>query len=227
MRKTRVYSPEPVNGPEILLNEPSSRHLLKAMRIRMGDELIIFDGSGCEFTAKAYEVKDNRLRAIITEVARPHTELPHKLALYLAVVKGERFDWAVEKASELGATSIVPLITEYTQVDPSHLKAERWQRLAVAAAEQSGRVIPPRVLKPMTFVKAARQASGRRIIFVPGGRMLTEPFNMDTSVFIGPEGGFSLAETEKASDMFHAGLGPRILRVETAALAALTLITSL
>lgn len=227
MRKTRVYSPEPVNGPEILLNEPSSRHLLKAMRIRMGDELIIFDGSGCEFTAKAYEVKDNRLRAIITEVARPHTELPHKLALYLAVVKGERFDWAVEKASELGAASIVPLITEYTQVEPSHLKTERWQRLAVAAAEQSGRVIPPQVLEPMTFEKAARQATGRRIIFVPGGCRLTGPFNMDTSVFIGPEGGFSLAETEKASDMFRAGLGPRILRVETAALAALTLITSL
>ncbi len=227
MRKTRVYSPEPVNGPEVLLNELSSRHLLKVMRLRMGDEFVIFDGSGCEYIAKAHEIKDNCLRAFITEVERPHTELPHKLALYLAVVKGERFDWAVEKASELGATSIIPLITEYTQVDPSKLKTERWQRLAVAASEQSGRVVPPQVLKPMTFVKAVRQASGRRIIFVPGGRRLTEPFNMDTSVFIGPEGGFSLAETEKASDMFHAGLGARILRVETAALAALTLITSI
>lgn len=227
MRKTRVYSPEPVNGPEAFLNEPSSRHLLKVMRLRMGDEFVIFDGSGCEFTAKAYEIKDNCLRAVITEVDRPDTELPHKLALYLAVVKGERFDWAVEKASELGATSITPLITEYTQVDPSKLKTERWQRLAIAAAEQSGRVIPPAVLKPMTFAEASRNAAGRRIIFVPGGRRLTEPFKGDTSVFIGPEGGFSLAETEEASDMFHAGLGPRILRVETAALAALTLITSL
>ncbi len=167
-----------------------------------------------------------QVRGEVLEVCTPGVEPAIRLTLYLALVKGERFDWAVEKATELGVSSLVPLITSRTEVrHPGEERRVRWQRLAVAAAAQSGRVRIPRIEPPLDFARALEEAADfeQAFLLAPGGTPLEGPWAARVALLIGPEGGFSGEEVvqARASGLVLAGLGPRILRVETAALAAL------
>ncbi len=231
MRLTRVYcrQPLPAEG-EFALSAETAAHLLKVMRLKEGQQFVAFDGSGVEVLAVLH-LPDRRKGATGTIVSRsyPEVEMRRQLILYLAVVKGERFDWAVEKATELGVYRLVPLLTEYTNVRPAgRERTERWQRLAESASAQSGRVRVPEVAVPLTMEEALASCGGQQgAIFVPlapEGVRLSEddgPYHL----FIGPEGGFSAAEEEMAAraGLMRVGLGRRILRVETAALVAICL----
>lgn len=213
------------------LDDGTFNHLVRVMRLQEGQEFIAFDGSGVE--VKARLILDNRCRVAwgeVVERAYPQVELERRLTLYLSVVKGERFDWAVEKATELGVYRIVPLLSEFTAVRPSgKVRCDRWQRLAESATAQSGRVYIPEVSQPLTFEEAVKECSDQpSVIFVPNSAPWTPelPYTSRSwSLFIGPEGGFSKREVELAlkAGMIGVGLGRRILRVETAALVALCL----
>lgn len=232
MRLTRVYSAESLRGrTSVSLEGEAALHLLKVMRVRCGDEFIAFDNSGCEYLCEVESVSKSRALQARVKSERWAAEREGKIFLRvcMAVVKGERFDWAVEKLTELGASEIVPIISAFTQVTaPSAEKLSRWRRLAVEAACQCGRVKVPRICEPADCIEAMqkyRAAAGRHmIIFCPGAELFKPDKAVveEFTVFVGPEGGFSEAEERAARENGAQvrGLGPRILRVETAALTA-------
>jgi len=229
MRITRVFSPQKLSvNSSFALDSDTGKHLTRVMRLRIGQEFAAFDNSGAEFSCRLTEIARNgSIKAEALSASYPDVELSCRLRICLSIVKGERFDWAVEKLTELGVAEIVPIQTEFTQViAPADNKRERWQRLAAGAAGQSGRVIVPEIVAPMGFAEAlAKYAAEETCIMFNCG---AEPFDLKgealsaCTVFIGPEGGFSPAELQEAEACgcrFYS-LGKRILRVETAALAA-------
>ncbi len=229
MRLTRVFSPQKLSlGSPFALDSDAGRHLTKVMRLRLGQEFVAFDNSGAEFGCRLTVIARNgSVQGEVLTASYPDVELSCHLRICLSIVKGERFDWAVEKLTELGVAEIVPIQTEFTQVvAPAEAKRERWQRLAAGAAGQSGRVIVPKITAPLNFAEALkRYASLERCILFNCG---AEPFKLESealsacTIFVGPEGGFSPAELQSAAACgcrFYS-LGKRILRVETAALAA-------
>lgn len=235
MRLTRVYIAEPLpEAGEFPLPDSVINHLMRVMRLRDGQEFLAFDGTGVECAALLHwSAQERRAWGTVRERRWPQVELPLQLNLYLAAVKGERFDWAVEKATELGVARIVPMLTDFTVMrSVGRERLERWQRLAESAAAQSGRVLLPAVAEPLSFAEAVRCAPGRAVIFLPGAVKLKQAEIASShvwSLFVGPEGGFSQSEIALAQEcgVQKAGLGARILRVETAALAALSILGAL
>ncbi|MGN0013356.1 MAG: RsmE family RNA methyltransferase [Candidatus Bruticola sp.] len=234
MRITRVFSPQKLSvGLSFALDSDTSKHLTRVMRLRVGQEFVSFDNSGAEFVCRLTEIARHGLaQGEVLSASFPDVESACRLRICLSIVKGERFDWAVEKLTELGVAEIVPIQTEFTQViAPADNKRERWQRLAAGAAGQSGRVMVPEITAPMSFTEALIKysAEGTCIMFNCGA----EPFDLKDealsacTIFIGPEGGFSLSELQaaEASGCRFYSLGKRILRVETAALAAASRLT--
>lgn len=218
MRLPRVHCP--LRDPLVVEGE-EAHHLSRVLRLRVGERFVAFDGSGAEVVAEVLATGAT-VQARVLETRHPAVEAPDEVTLYLALVKGERFDWAVEKATELGVARIVPLETERTEVrDPGEARRRRWQRLAASAAAQSGRTRVPEVAAPQGLAEALAAAPRPAVLLAPGGGAFPD---RAASVFIGPEGGFSEAELQAAEGVRIAGLGPRILRVETAALAALSLL---
>ena len=229
MRITRVFSPQKLGvGLPFALDSDTGSHLTRVMRLRPGQEFVAFDNSGAEFRCQLNEVARNgSIKGEVLAASYPDVELECHLRICLSIVKGERFDWAVEKLTELGVAEIVPMQTEFTQVvAPADNKRERWQRLAAGAAGQSGRVIVPSITAPVNFNEALKKYASKEtcILFNCGAK----PFNLESetlsacTIFIGPEGGFSPSELQAAEAYgcrFYS-LGKRILRVETAALAA-------
>lgn len=222
MRLTRLFTP--VSAPSFRLDEDSAHHL-KVLRLRPGDRFIAVDQGRdwlCElgrgWQARVLEERD----------PRPEPRVP--LHLYLALVKGERFDAAVEMTSELGIDTLIPLESRRTAVEaPGPTRQARWERLARSAVSLSGRAHCPRVAEPLGFA-AALQSCPPGVLFAPGHPPLEKlPEGEALSVWVGPEGGFSPEEVEGASrrGLTLAGLGPRILRVETAAAAAVTVMLRL
>lgn len=222
MRQTRICCPVITESDQLILEGEAATHLLKVLRLRNGDAFVAFDGSGVEVQAELVQTRPQVI-ARITQRSWPLRESSCGLVVYLAVVKGERFDWAVEKLTELGVAAIVPMLSAYTQIqNPSVIKLERWQRLAVAAACQCGRVRLPEICQPQSFSEACHAAKGQRVLLLPGQSPLTAASCGEVSVIVGPEGGFADSEVELAvaRGFTLASLGARVLRVETAALAA-------
>ena len=190
-------------GDALSLPEGEARHVLKALRGRQGDVLEVVDADRRLFLAELR----GRGEAYVLEApeAPDHEELD--LSLYQAVPKGGRMDLVVEKATEVGATRIVPLVTERGIVLPRGGKVERWRRVAEAAARQSLRLRVPEVAEPVHFSQAVRGVGGDG-----------DP----VSLFIGPEGGWSEDELRDAEEagLAMAQLGPYRLRSETAGMVA-------
>ncbi len=210
---------------EILLDGETAHHLAGVLRLKPGHEFLAFDGTGQEALARILQTRP-QVRAEILEIRRPQVESAVFVTLFLGLVKGERFDWAVEKSTELGVSSLVPMVTRRTEVrHPGEERRGRWQRLAVSAAAQSGRVCVPDIETPLDFSQALDRACGfeQAFLLAPGGASLSGPWAARVALLVGPEGGFSDEEVLEARrrGLLLAGLGPRILRVETAALAAL------
>lgn len=236
MRLTRVHVPEPLTpGHRHAIEGDAANHIMRVLRLRPGDPLTLFDGGGGEYDAR---VEGFRKGAVIVEVGdRSPTAVESPLSLTLAqgVSRGERMDWVVQKATELGVTRIIPIMTERSVVKLDAKQAERkrahWQGIAIAACEQSGRDRVPVIAVPLALADFLANMDGRvtRVLLSPAGSLrladLPRPEG-GVTVLIGPEGGLAEAEQRAA---FAAGfvavrLGPRVLRTETAAMAALTLL---
>ena len=237
MRLTRVYVDAPLAaGTRVTLEGGAASHVTRVLRLRVGEALTLFNGAGGEYAASIEQVHDGRVAVTIGEQRALERESPLTLTLAQGVSRGERMDLVVQKATELGVSGIVPLFTERSVVRLGAQQAERklthWRAIAIAACEQSGRNRLPNVAPPLSLADWLRSGADR-----DGGRLLLSPAATaridalprsatSVTVLIGPEGGLTNAEQEAAvaAGFLPVRLGPRVLRTETAAIAALALL---
>ncbi len=222
-------------GAETALPEAAVRHVA-ALRLRPGDAVILFDGSGGEHEATLVRMDRGRSSARIGGKRDIERESPLSVTLALGISAGERMDYSIQKAVELGAAGIVPLSTERSVVHLSEERADRrlvhWRRVAASACEQCGRNRLPRIDSVAGLDEfLSRAHEGLKLIFSPEGthRISGMAPARSVIVLIGPEGGLSAREREAARTAGFLALrfGPRILRTETAPVAALAAIQAL
>jgi 16S rRNA (uracil1498-N3)-methyltransferase len=224
----RFFSRQPITAECVSLDGPEAHHLLHVMRAKVGERVTLFDGNGAEFDAQI--VKCNRADVELRVEARREVdrELPFDLVVGISLPKGDRQKWLVEKLTELGVAELVPLETERGVAQPTDSATERMERGAIEAAKQCGRNRLMRIAKPQAWSEWVRterdRSNARRLVAHPdgvAGAILDLAAPLATQVAIGPEGGFTDAEiaVSVAAGWQSVNLGPRILRVETAAVA--------
>lgn len=231
----RYFTPVPIVGDRATLAGPEAHHLAHVMRAKAGDEVALFDGSGAEFAARVERVGRASIELAVLSRRDVDRELPFALHLGVALPKGDRQRWLVEKAVELGATSLTPLRTERGVAQPSDEAAERLRRTVIEASKQCGRNRLLEIRAATSWPDFVDEAphDAWRLMAHPGGepcegllRGGSPAPSAGAVLAIGPEGGFSDAEVDCA---LQAGwravdLGPRILRVETAAICLAALV---
>ncbi|MCH8098870.1 MAG: 16S rRNA (uracil(1498)-N(3))-methyltransferase [Proteobacteria bacterium] len=238
--KTRLFvSSALINDTEIELDGDQARYLSRALRARVGNRLNLFDGNGAEWTAAILQISKNTVTLRIDDSHEARTESPLKVHLAQGISRGERMDFVVQKATELGVKRITPVLTEYSMVKLDGSRAEKrrdhWQRIATSASEQSGRVRLPLIDTPIplkNWLGDKPQRIDTELILKPGAAATLpslRPPETKICVLVGPEGGFSDSEYEDAeiSGFKAVSLGPRVLRTETAAIATLAMLQSL
>lgn len=233
----RFYVPQAfAAGEAVILPENVCRHV-QVLRLRAGDEVELFDGRGVCAGAVLAGISRKQVSAVVSSVSAISRESPLEVVLVQAVSAAERMDFTLQKSTELGVSRIVPVLTERATVrlqgERAAKKVQRWQEIVVSACEQCGRNQVPEVasLESLESALAALPAGGMRLLMSPhhAGRLADWPPPERVVLLVGPEGGLSAKEEELASQYgFRALLlGPRILRTETAALAALAAMQAL
>lgn len=231
----RFYLNQPPDGDEIILSGDAGHRIARVLRLPAGTAIALFDGSGRSWPAELIEIRGQSVRVAI---GQPILHAPEATTILLAgTIRTNRFEWLVEKATELGATTILPVVCERSAVRPAEIgpsRLERWRRIAVEAAEQCGRVTVPRIEQPVAFVDAIEAATGRFLIAVEPVHGPAVPLSAGlhtigddaATLLVGPEGGLTSAEVQRSTDAGATAitLGPRILRAETAAIAALSVL---
>ena len=243
----RFFSPHPITAGGMMLDGPEAHHLLHVMRASVGDEVTLFDDSGAEFKATVETLRRADAELRIVERRELDRELPFALVLGVALPKGDRQKWLVEKLTELGVTTLVPLITERCVAQPAASAVDRLRRSVIEAAKQCGRNRLMKIAEPQAWNEWIEGNCGsriadrglvveseirnpkseiktRRLLAHPSGLPLSDlnlSQSIPTHVNIGPEGGLTDAEVAAATTAGwqSVDLGPRILRVETAAIA--------
>ena len=232
MKLHRVYQEgfTPSTGP-FALEAEASHHLGRVLRLGAGESFILSDGRGLDFQAEVVFSGDSRrpLEARVLQSLPPQPEPKVKISLAVALAKSERFERLIEKAAELGATSFVPMLTARSLGAERAQRLDRWQRIAREASALAGRSRWMEVVTPLGFNEIVNMPV-RGVLFTPGPSFRSLSGGSSTWLLIGPEGGFTDEEVELAlgghtgpGEWRAAGLGPRNLRVETAAVLALSL----
>lgn len=221
----RYYSSQPIEGGEVTLDESEAHHLIHVMRAQVGDEVILFDGGGCEFTAVVAAMERRTVRLEINERREVNREARCHLTLGVALPKGDRQKVLCEKLVELGAACLVPLVTKRGVAQPNPSALKRLRKSVVEASKQCGRNRLMEVHEPMQYADflALEDGAADRLIAHPSGTSaLAVSAGERVLVSIGPEGGFTDEEVSAglASGWDIASLGKRILRIETAAIVA-------
>lgn len=240
MALTRLFiNNELRSGSEIQLDAVQARYLGRVLRLSAGDALTVFNGTNGEFAASVSSVGKSSGTILVESHIETATESPLRVHLVQGISRGERMDYVVQKATELGVKRITPVLSKYGVVKLDAKRAakrrDHWQSVAESACEQSGRIRPPLIDEPQplnTWFGEKTGDSDLDLILQPrAATALTSITAPQTKVcmLIGPEGGFSSGECDDAAAVgFKAvSLGPRILRTETAAAAALTVAQSL
>lgn len=222
-------------GDELRLGGEAAHRIARVLRLRAGDALALF-GDGREFEGVLTGADGKSASVRLLAEAPPRPPAP-ALTLYQALIRPNRFEWLIEKGTEVGVSCFVPVVTDHTAVRASEIGAarlDRWRRIAVEATEQCGRRRPPRIAPPMVFGAALEAADGIRVFAWQGappglGRLRwsdqhprAEPY----ALFVGPEGGWSAAEFDaaRAAGAELMGLGTATLRAETAAIVGAALL---
>jgi len=234
----RFYSPDQLSsGARIALAEQAARHAARVLRLREGDAVILFDGSGGEYPAHIAEIGKHHVTAQLGAHRPRECEAPLNVTLAQAISAGDKMDFTLQKATELGIAQIQPLASERSVVRLSGERADKrvghWQGVVVSACEQSGRNRIPPVAPIQQFNNwLGSDFAGLRLMLAPDAELslrdLPKP-EQPVTLLIGPEGGFSEIETASArhAKFIPVRLGARILRTETAALAALAAMQAL
>ncbi|HEY2413497.1 MAG TPA: RsmE family RNA methyltransferase [Pirellulaceae bacterium] len=222
----RFFVEQPIRGQTVDLAGDEARHLTAVMRAAVGDEVTLFDGGGAEFVARIGAIMKHSVHLDILERREVSRELPFIFSLAVALPKGDRQKWLLEKTTELGVTRLIPLITERGVAQPVESALDRLRRGVIEASKQCGRNRLMEIAEPRRAVDlfADQSIAGARLIAHFGGQALNSTqfrSNAGLIAAIGPEGGFTDGEvaTANAADWRSISLGSRILRVETAAIA--------
>lgn len=235
MAKTRIFVEQAlVTGERAVLPEAAFRHVVQVLRLELGETLTLFNGQGGEYEAVLEVVGKREAHARVGAHRSINRESALRITLLQGISKGERMDWCVQKATEIGVAAIVPVVTEHgaVKLDTERWarKREHWQGVVTSAAEQSGRTVVPTVAAVADFQNALKQAPAEalKLILDPDVESTLEAVKpaQDVVLLIGPEGGFSASELSQArqAGFLPLRLGPRILRTETAATVAMTVL---
>ena len=221
----RLFVRQPLSeGAAVELDPRQANYLGNVLRMSMGAELLVFDGNSGEWLARIAEAGKKRMTLAIERRTREAETIPD-VWLAFAPVKRAQTDWLIEKATELGATRLIPVITHRTVAE--RVRLERLESIAIEAAEQCGRTRLPEIVEPLSLGRFLEQRNGRALYFADeaGGEPAAKAFKHGPALILtGPEGGFTDDEralVRAAPNSVPISLGPRILRAETAALAAL------
>ena len=242
MTRRRFYAPPDafnVTEQTVTLGPEETRHLRDVLRLKNCDEVYVFDGQGREFRCAISRIKrDTTELQVESQVGPANPESHLQLNLCVALLKGEKFDLVVQKATELGVKKITPLLTRYADIqlrDASDAtkRLARWHRIALEGAKQSGRAFVPEISLPVDFA-AALEADGLGVMFAERDgesfeHLTSKPVPQSVTALVGSEGGWSDEEIEAArARNFHViTLGGRILRAETAAITVTALMQHL
>ena len=235
----RFYISEPLVSAALYhLPTAAAHHAARVLRLTAGDGVVLFDGSGNEWSATIEHIDKRAVVVLVGAISSINRESPLSVTLVQGISSGERMDYTLQKAVELGVTLIQPVACARSVVKLAGERAgkrrEHWQNLVVAACEQCGRNVVPEVAAVQTFAAWLAQPAAPRqgILFAPDAVSTLRDFakpQADISLLAGPEGGFSPGEYQLAlqAGFIPVRLGPRVLRTETAALAALSAIQML
>ncbi|HEY5293239.1 MAG TPA: 16S rRNA (uracil(1498)-N(3))-methyltransferase [Burkholderiales bacterium] len=235
---TRLYCDAPLSpGAEIVLPEAAARHAVTVLRLQPGDTLRLFNGAGGEYSASLVAVTKREARVRLTGFHAAERESPLEITLALGISAGERMDYSLQKATELGVSAIQPLATERSVVKLAGERADKrlqhWQHVVIAACEQCGRNRVPAVAPVQKlFTYLAAVGRGKRLLMLSPDAatpLKRVPPAASVVLLIGAEGGLAPSECEAAaaSGFEPVSLGPRILRTETAPVAALAVLQAL
>jgi 16S rRNA (uracil1498-N3)-methyltransferase len=238
MRIPRVYTPEPLAvGALLHLDAQGSKHLTQVLRLSAGDAVTLFNGDGRDFDARIESGRRDAAIIRIQQQGEPEPTPPIDIGLALGISKGERMDFTLQKAVELGACRLQPLFTERSVVrlrdDRLHRRMQHWRGVVIAASEQSGRRRLPELSEPQHLHDWLAQPPANGLLLDHrGSRTLIEwpaPSDAALTLLVGPEGGLAPQERAAALAQGFTGirLGPRIMRTETAPLAAIAAIQTL
>ena len=240
MRIPRIFTDQPLSsGANLALTGSAARHLSSALRMSVGQEITLFNGLGGEFSATLTTTAKSQVDVSIGDCREIDRESPLKLHLAIAVSRGERMDWIMQKATELGVTEITPLFSERTEVKLNGERLEKklrhWQQVSISACEQCQRNIAPTINNALTLdqwlSQAAENPEQLRLVLHHRSDKTLAQYQTPKSVclLVGPEGGLSDNKISRAMDKGFAALtlGPRVMRTETAPLAAISIMQSL
>jgi len=235
----RFYCPGPLDIGQTLDLPETLAHHVHVLRLQQGAELCLFNGDGGEYIAHLASIEKRRATAVIKAFVARDAELPYALTLAQALPEGSKMEWIIEKAVELGACAIQPLAAQRCVVRLSGERAAKkqahWQGIIVAASEQSGRNRLARLAEVDDFSQwISQQDMHKRILLSPRGTQSLSDWARHQppqalSLLVGPEGGFSVQEEDAAiaRGALALSMGPRVLRTETAGLAALAALNAL
>ena len=238
MRLTRCHVDAPLAvGVSLALPETAANHLARVLRLREGDACVLFNGDGHDYDARISAISKREVRAEIIAARSVDNESPLHVTLLQGVARGEKMDLILQKATELGVAAVVPVMAERTEVKLDAERAEKrmahWRSVVASACEQSGRARLPTLSAPAALVDAARTvgADTTKLTLDPTGEVSLATVAITGGavvVAIGPEGGWSPRDRDALSAAGFIGLrlGPRILRTETAGLAAIAALQS-
>ena len=239
MSRRRFFAPPSAfnfNKRVVTLASDEARHLREVLRLTVGDEVQVFDGSGREFRAVVSQARREFAELEIgDEIESPKPESPLQLTLAVALLKGEKFDLVVQKGTELGVNRFIPLVTRYADIrlrdeGDAAKRVTRWQRIALEAAKQCGRAVVPDVETPTPFEVLIRENHTCLMFSERGGQALNTDLKIDNlTAIVGSEGGWSDEELDQAreANVPIVTLGGRVLRAETAAIATAVLLQHL
>ncbi len=234
MRNPRIYCDLPLDGQSLIELPPqATQHVAKVLRMQAGDPLRLFNGQGGEWQARIAELGKKQVSVELLEFRADDRQSPLRTELGQVLSRGERMDYAIQKATEMGVSAITPLLSERCEVK---LKGERldkrlehWRQIAISACEQCGRNRLPDILPPQSVAEwSATRTTELALVLHHRTAQRLEELAPPTSValLIGPEGGLTAEEiaTAEANGFRPVALGPRVLRTETAPIAALSLL---
>lgn len=237
MRLSRLFVDQALAVHDtIQLNNDSAHYLRSVLRTKKGHSVILFNGEGGEYQGEVSEISRKQVLITLSKFNDRSVESNLNITLGLGISRGERMDFSIQKSVELGINQICPLVTEHCSIqiknDKKEKKVEHWQKISQNAAEQSSRTINPKVADITIFSDWVAEQAGTKLFLDPFAKVSLTEIQNDTkqiTLLAGPEGGFSEQEREIAiaSGFTPIKLGPRILRTETAALAALTAVQTL
>ena len=238
MRQSRVYTGQALApGTEITLEAEAGHYLTRVLRLRAGESLVLYNGDGRDYTAELVSAQRNQVRVRVFARLSAVAESPLDLTLVQAISRGERMDYSLQKATELGVTALQPLFTERVEVRLEASRLEKrmahWRAVIQAACGQCGRATVPVLKTPLGLEKWLQvPAPGLRLVLTPDAGLsisALEPPAVCVELLVGPEGGLSEREHERCarSGVLGISMGPRILRTETAGPAAIAVLQAL